>query len=153
MSSRRRVLWIEDGAHYELAHLAAPVYFDGRFELFVATNASEADRLLEDQYDAIVLDIRLPPGESEEWISLYQQQSRQTDSVRLGLVILERLMRPLEQTLKDEIPKPRIGVLTVEEFDEFGGYDNTFNVRVWIQKHADMSETILLDMLEELFET
>jgi len=36
------VLWIEDNADNDLYHLTSPVYIDGRFQLDIASNASEA---------------------------------------------------------------------------------------------------------------
>jgi CheY-like chemotaxis protein len=155
--TKGRVLWIEDGAHYELAHLAGPVYLDGRFVLTVAKDASEASEMLRhNEYDALVLDIRLPPGESKEWIDIYKAQSGSSASVRLGLIILESLLTTDEpsvnlQQARSWITPGRIGVLTVEGYDEIGDIIKASGIRAWRQKHADMPESILLEIIEELF--
>lgn len=157
MNGIPRILWIEDGAYHELAHLAAPVFLDGRFDLAIATNASEAANLLrEHEYDGIVLDIRLPPGDSAEWVKLYKTQSSRSASVRLGLIILERLAPNTESNLRVELLSPRVtplrvGVLTIEGIDDMTDVSKSLGVHVWKQKHADMPETILLDVILELF--
>jgi DNA-binding NtrC family response regulator len=67
MTQKRRVLWVEDGARYDLVNMAAPVYMDGKYDLIIAEDASSGiDYLLKDTFDVIIVDIRIPPGGDKE---------------------------------------------------------------------------------------
>ncbi len=96
MPAIRQVLWIEDSANFELSELLGPVYYHGGYILDIAESASEATELLSlppesphtPLYDAIIVDIRLPPGHHTLWQKLYKQTIRGTVETQLGLLLL-----------------------------------------------------------------
>jgi len=96
MPAIQRVLWIEDSANFELAELLGPVYYDGGYILDIAESASEATELLSlppespntALYDAIIVDVRLPPGHHALWQKLYKQTVRGTVETQLGLAVV-----------------------------------------------------------------
>jgi CheY-like chemotaxis protein len=65
-----RILWIEDEGKIELSQFATPLRRAG-YLVDIAADAAEAIRLLkEKRYDALIIDLVLPPGtgfETEEY--------------------------------------------------------------------------------------
>jgi len=150
------VLWIEDGAQFELAHLAGPVYIDGRFNVHVAANVTDGLQLLyRREYDAIILDIRLPPGEDKVWDVLYKQAGRHKSTAALGLKFLKSILGTsnaeyqLQQPVKWLTPK-LIGVFTVERSLDLRAALEELGITVFRQKTADMPETVLLEMVQQI---
>jgi DNA-binding NarL/FixJ family response regulator len=158
MKQKTRILWIEDEARYDLALLAAPVIMDRRFDLVVAETASEGiARLLEDRYDVIIVDIRLDPGENQDWVKLDQQSDGKV-SARLGLHLLYTVLGhdDAKITLGDKRPtwlKPEmIGVLSVETEEELSEHLTRLNITKFHHKSAASPPTVLLEMVESLLQ-
>jgi len=60
---KTKVLWVEDSARLELRNLTGPIYISGEYDMNLAEDATTAVRyLLTKEYDAVILDMRLPPG-------------------------------------------------------------------------------------------
>ena len=118
----KRVLWIEDGAETEVPHLAGPVHTSGQFFLHEALNATEGLKyILKYSYEAVIVDIRLLPGENPSWRSIYRNKNQDTVQARLGLELLRTLLGHGDATLTlDSLPSwiapSRFGILTVEEY-------------------------------------
>ena len=93
--NRPRALWIEDGARSELSHLSGPVLYDGRIELVLAEDLTTAvEYLLEEEFDAVVVDVRLPPGDDPYWKELHRKAGRDKVHAQLGLQLLRWLLEP-----------------------------------------------------------
>jgi hypothetical protein len=124
---RTKVLWIEDSAFDETAILATPVHLSGEFELDVALSATQAvNKLRASRYDAVVVDIRIPPGEDKRWIKIYYGSNK---DARLGLMLLRTVLRKggvdwepdFVEKVSEQISDPRrYGVLSVENKAEIG---------------------------------
>ncbi len=154
-----KVLWIEDNADNDLYHLTSPVYIDGRFQLDIASNASEAHYYLNERgYDVIIVDIRIPPGKDQDWHDKFKQLQRkkETNSNRLGLELLrcifdERERQPTLKVDKNLAPQ-RYGVFTVERHEELR--DDLHKLKLndikYRRKNAMMPHTALLDFIEEI---
>ncbi|GAB4481893.1 MAG: hypothetical protein Kow00124_30120 [Anaerolineae bacterium] len=82
-----KVLWIEDES-IDLARQAAAVYSQVIYRMRIAHTATEAVAILDTakdiQYDAIIVDMRLEPGEDERWQQLSRQRTRHGRRVLLG---------------------------------------------------------------------
>ncbi len=97
MPRRQRVLWIEDKTQLELAFLVPPVLLDGRYELEVAHDATEAVSLLADpkargEFDLLIFDLDLPPGEWDIFADFYKRYERRGEEpAMLGLELLSFL--------------------------------------------------------------
>ena len=83
MSAKTRVLWVEDGALFDLPQMAAPIYIDGRFDLAIAESVTNAITLIkQQQYHVVIVDLRLPPGNDSEWIELFKKLGADKVSAR-----------------------------------------------------------------------
>lgn len=163
MQTKYSILWIEDSSRYDLANLAAPVYMDGKYDLVLAEDVSEGIRYLTqlshstDQFDVIILDIRLPPGNHKEWIELYKEHGFSKLSARLGRHLLYTLLGSKEARIQlsdkfNKIDASKVGILTVESFNELKVDLNTLQIKEYQykQKQSDASETLLLELIEKI---
>jgi hypothetical protein len=155
---KRKVLWIEDGARFDLPQLAGPVYVDGSYDLVVAEDASAGiSHLLRNEFQVIIVDIRLPPGDDPDWIKLNSAAGYDKVQARLGLELLYSILgRPEARVkLKDRptwITADRLGVFTVESLPEVEEDLRKLNILVFQQKRADLPDTILLEIIEKVLQ-
>jgi hypothetical protein len=152
-----KVLWIEDGARYELASLCGPVFYKGTCDLTLAEDLSTAvDHLCADAWDALIVDIRLPPGVNEHWRRLYQRTGSDKVHAQLGLKLLYWLLRGDREVFPQAPPSwirpERIAVFTVESWREIGDHLEELGVQVFQQKVANLPDTILEDLITSLLE-
>jgi len=155
---RPRALWVEDGARSELVHLSGPVLYDGRVELVLAEDVTTAtEYLLDERFDAVIVDVRLPPGDDEHWKTLYREAGRDKVHAELGLQLLRWL---LGETPSNGLPAPpewvearRIGVFSVERKLEILDTIEGLGIRLVQQKRADLPDTILRDLIAQLLDT
>ena len=151
-----KVLWIEDGALYELAHLAGPVYLEGGYELTVAENVSEAVTYIQNkEFDAIIVDIRLPPGENHQWIDLYEQAGQQKATASLGLKLLKSILNAKDAEIQlENLPSwlipAKIGILTVESKNTLQQEIDKLGIQVFENKFAGMPDSMLLDIIVKI---
>lgn len=150
-----KALWIEDSARLELANLCGPVFFKGRCDLTLAEDATTAvDLMLADRYDAVIVDIRLPPGASPHWRRLYRRTGSDKVNAQLGLKLLHWLIGRNLSIYPSEPPAwvdpQRIGVFTVETHGEIRPYLDALRIRVFQEKSADLPDTILDELIERL---
>src|SRR5574341_1077052 len=90
-----RVLWVEDSARFELASFMGPIYASRKYELTLAEDATSAVRYLQTiKFDAIIMDIRLPPGKDHYWRELYGRAGSDKMTAQLGLEVLFWLLNP-----------------------------------------------------------
>jgi len=136
------------------------VYLDGRYDLVVAEDVSRAIRHLQRrEFDAIIVDIRLPPGDDSAWIQLYRKSGADKVAARLGLRMLATILNsPDAEVTRDGnlswITPERIGVLTVESYNEVKEKLEAYGIQQsqFRQKRADAPETLLLDIIESVLE-
>jgi hypothetical protein len=159
MRPRPRVLWIEDQATTDLMELAAQVYATCRYDFTIARNVTEGvDRLREHHYDVVIVDVRLEPGSSPDWINYYKQRRYDKLAARLGLVLLYCLLKPKEAPGDVHLHIPasvengttRFGVLTVESPQEMDKDLKALKIRVYRQKTERTPSTVLVEMIEAL---
>jgi hypothetical protein len=153
---KSRVLWVEDDARFGLAQLAGPVYVNGGYNLVVAGDVSTAvARIVEERFDAVIVDIRLPPGEDQAWHKLYGNARHDKVYARLGLHLLHSLLGqpdakvPL-QICPDWLTPRSLGVFTVESHQEIEEDLKQLGIHVYQQKRADLPDTILLEIIERI---
>lgn len=155
--NRPRALWIEDGARSELSHLSGPVLYDGRIELVLAEDLTTAvDYLLEEEFDAVIVDVRLPPGDDPYWKELHRKAGRDKVHAELGLQLLRWLLgteergglpaRPAWLTAK------RVAVFSVDCKTEIMDTLHGLGIEVIQQKRADLPDTILRELIDRLLE-
>ena len=151
-----KVLWIEDGALIEASQFVGPVYTSGKYDLTIALDISEGVRqLMNSEFDAIIVDIRIPPGDDKKWIKFYSQSAFNKIQARLGRLLLYSLLIPSEAKVPIEnipqwIEPNKFGVLTVESRDELEADLEKLGIKVYRQKTAVMPVTVLLELIEEI---
>lgn len=152
---KKKVLWIEDGALADLAELVGPVYKDGQFDLTLALDATEGLRcLLSSKYDVVIVDIRIPPGDAEDWIRLYQKRELGPEA-RLGLELLKSVLGEstanIHLTQRPKWLNPhQIAVFTVESWHEVATDLRQLGIQVFQTKNAESSHRILVGIIQEV---
>ena len=162
MAKKNYVLWIEDDATYNLQYIASPVVMNPRYDLTLAITASEAIHFLQRRsYDAIIFDLRLPPGKELEWVSLDQKLGKSMEPPRLGLHLLRNLYAAHNNghtVVLPELPPPppinNVGILSVDAWDDVadGLASLQFQKNNYRQKQAGMPSNILLQLVQKILE-
>jgi hypothetical protein len=153
---KRKVLWIEDGARFDLPQLAGPVYINGSYDLVVAEDVSTGiSHLLRDEFDVVIVDIRLPPGDHPRWIKVFSAAGYNKIQAQLGLQLLYSVLGRPEAEVKLEyrpewITAAKLGVFTVESPQEMEKYLKQLDIQIFQQKRADLPDTILLELIEKI---
>lgn len=155
---RPRVLWIEDSARLELRNLAAPVYSSGRFDFNLAEDVTSAVNLLKvTTFDAVLVDVRLPPGLDPYWKKLYQHAGADKVNAQLGIKLLHWLIAGDRQIHPDVPPngfnKNRLGIFTVESRDVIQEELDILGITVFFQKTTSLPDAILIKIFDSLMKT
>jgi CheY-like chemotaxis protein len=150
-----RVLWIEDSARLELTNLTGPIYFAGKYDFNMAEDVTTAVSLLQsEEFDVVIVDIRLPPGIDPQWSKLYRRMGADKIQAQLGLQLLRWMLSGDPSIYASQPPqwiKPdQIGVFTVESPLEIRNDLEHLNVTTFQQKVAGLPDTILLDLIDRL---
>jgi hypothetical protein len=154
---KNKVLWVEDGALVHLPELAAPLYRSGKYDLTLALNASEGlEHLLASEFEAVVVDIRIPPGDQKDWIDIYQAKGNVVEA-RLGLELLRALFGSSDAKVSlarrpDWLRPDRIAVLTVENWYEVKDELDALGIRFFKQKTTELMQRSLLELVEQIME-
>src|SRR5690348_14613660 len=91
---KKKILWIEDDAKKDFKYLIPPIVISGKYEIITAGNASDGlNHLFADRYDAIIIDIRIPPGNNQSFVQLYNNLGGNTGTSKLGLRFLNSLFK------------------------------------------------------------
>ncbi len=156
--NRPRALWIEDGARSELSHLSGPVLYDGRIELVLAEDLTTAvDYIREQEFDTLIVDVRLPPGDDPYWKALHRRAGRDKVHAELGLQLLRWLLGAAEFSGLPPAPAwvnpKRIGIFSVESKREILSSVEALGIEVIQQKRADLPDTILRELIDRLLES
>ncbi len=155
MTTKPRVLWIEDSARFELRNLVGPLYFSGKYEFNLAEDVTSALYFLRiNQYDGIIVDVRLPPGVDPEWRKHYQQTGFDKVHAQLGLKLLYWLLGK-DPSIHPETPpawvKPcNVAVFTVESKGEIQKHLDDLGIGIFRQKSAGLRDTTLLELIDEI---
>ncbi|MEW5717707.1 MAG: hypothetical protein AB1817_03690 [Chloroflexota bacterium] len=149
------VLWIEDSARFELRNLVAQLFFGDRYDFNLAEDVTSAvNQLHAREYDAVIMDIRLPPGIDPEWRKLYQATGFDRVHAQLGLRLLRWLLAKDNSIHPAEPPewiKPHhVAVFTVESKGEIQQHLDELGITVFRQKSAGLRDTILLELIDEI---
>lgn len=148
---KRKVLWVEDGAFSDLTVLTGALYMTGDYNLVIATNASDGFRyLMEKEFDVVIMDIRLPPGNDLYFQNLFNSNLRSRTSTRLGIAVLERALKPSAENARAWISPERFGVFTVESREEIEEDLDGLGIKVYYQKTARMPQDVLVEIVEEI---
>ncbi len=149
------VLWIEDSARFELRSLVGPLLFSGKYDFNLAEDVTSAMHFLRvKEYNAVIVDIRLPPGIDPEWRRHYRESGANKVQSQLGLKLLYWLLGK-NPSIHSETPpawiKPQnIGVFSVESQKEIQANLDELGIAAFKQKSAGLPDTVLLDLINEL---
>ena len=151
---KTKVLWVEDSARLELRNLTGPIYISGEYDMNLAEDATTAVRYLRTkEYDAVILDMRLPPGIDDYWVSIYRARGEDKADARLGLELAYWLLNGKGDLA---IPRPgwiqpyHVGVFTVENDAELHDKLESLKIKVFENKVAGLKDTILVEIIEKI---
>lgn len=150
---KTRVLWVEDSARLELRNLLGPVNISGEYDLVLAEDATSAMRHLQTTvYDAVILDIRIPPGMDEHWCRLYRERDEDKATARLGLELAKWMFdgHSFPYSPPAWIKPHQVGVFTVENDPELRSLLKNLHIEVFEHKIASIPDDILIDLIERI---
>lgn len=160
MGRKKYVLWIEDDAAFNLQRLATPVVMNLAYDLTLAITVSEAIHFLQRQpFDAIILDLRLPPGRRKEWITLDRQLARAGEPPRLGLHLLLNLFGQPQAGCAVLLPTvkahaiEKFGILSIDTVADVSSALDTIDFKhnhFYVQKKAGMTTDTLLQLIRRV---
>ena len=149
--SKPRVLWVEDSARFELANLLGPIYASNKYELVLAEDATTAARYLHTvPFDAVIMDIRIPPGRDPHWAKKYERAGADKASAQLGLALLMWLFHGNGQPRPEWAEPEKFAVFSVEEKYEIGPTLEDMRIVVFEEKRPGLRDTALLDLIERV---
>jgi len=151
-----KVLWIEDSARFELNNLTGPIYFYGKYDFQQAENVTSALEFLKvKEYDALIVDVRLPPGNDPYWRELYRSAELDGGGEKLGIKFLYWLLAR-DGSYPHQPPawasSDRIAVFTVESESEVRGSLDELEINLFKQKTTGLADTTLLDLIDKLLD-
>ncbi len=152
---KTRVLWVEDSARLELRSLLGPVYMSGDYDLSLAEDATDAmKRLQTTVYDAIILDMRIPPGMDEQWIKIYREREEDKAFARLGLELANWMFNGHSFLYPPPtwVRPHHVGVFTVEDDPALHARLEVLKIEVFEHKTAGIADTILVKIIERIVE-
>jgi CheY-like chemotaxis protein len=151
---KTKVLWVEDSARLELRNLTGPIYISGEYDMNLAEDATTAVRyLLTKEYDAVILDMRLPPGIDDYWVKIYQDKGEDKADARLGLELADWLLNgrtDFSSRPPTWIKPYHVGVFTVENDPFLHTKLEYLKIKVFEHKVAGLSDTILVDIINRI---
>ncbi len=151
---KTRVLWVEDSARLELRKLTGPIYISGEYDMNLAEDATSAVRYLQSkEYDAVILDMRLPPGIDDYWIKLYQQRGEDKADARLGLEVARWMLNGRADfpfAPPQWVKTYHVGVFTVENDAALHARLKELGIKVFQHKTAGLADTILIEIIENI---
>lgn len=151
---KTKVLWVEDSARLELRNLTGPIYISGEYDMNLAEDATTAVRyLLAKEFDAVILDMRLPPGIDDYWINIYQERGEDKADARLGLELADWLLNgrtdfPIKRP--DWIKPQHVGVFTVENDPRLHMRLEYLKITVFEHKTAGLPDTVLVEIINRI---
>ncbi len=153
---KKRVLWIDDTEDSMMDPLATTVIINRNYELTISPDASDAQRLLcSEEYDAIIVDLRIPPGDDKEWISLFLKFRRGKLAGELGLELISSFVNPEKSLIKQKvipawISPHKFGIFTVISKSDIENEVNRLGVRVYFQKTAHCPRDLIIKITEAI---
>ncbi|MGE5376186.1 MAG: hypothetical protein ACM3XO_14100 [Bacteroidota bacterium] len=151
---KTKVLWVEDSARLELRNLTGPIYISGEYDMNLAEDATTAVRYLQaKEYDAVILDMRLPPGLDDFWIRIYQERGENKADARLGLELANWLFNGRSDFSFSPpawIQPYHVGVFTVENDAALHARLDDLKIQVFEHKVAGLNDTILIEIIDQI---
>jgi hypothetical protein len=150
---KTKVLWVEDSARLELRNLLGPVYISGDYDLSLAEDATDAIRKLQtNTYEAIILDMRIPPGTDEHWIQIYREREEDKASARLGLELANWMFNGHSFSYQPPnwIKPNHVGIFTVEDDPALHAQLVALKIEIFEHKTAGIPDTVLIDIIERI---
>jgi len=151
---KTKVLWVEDSARLELRNLTGPIYISGDYDMNLAEDATTAVRYLQTkEYDAVILDMRIPPGIDDFWVNVYRERGEDKADAKLGLELANWLFNG---TSEFSVPRPQwiqpyhVGVFTVENDPSLHSRLELLKISVFEHKVAGLSDMILIEIVNRI---
>ncbi len=109
-----RLLWIDDNLDHDLTEKRMALLMEDDIDSHFARNATEAYyRLLNDPFDIVIFDLRLPPGPDDMWNEDFERGER-----KFGFILLKTVAEQRRNGGFQHLTNTRFGVFTIEMRDE-----------------------------------
>lgn len=151
-----RILWVEEAAQTDYAYWIAPLFIAGCYDIHIAEDTTKAAQLiLSKPFDVILVDIRLPPGEDQPWIDLFNSGKSEKYAARLGMALIKSILCIENAPVKLQVPpgwvtRQKIGILSVESRSSLQVDLADVGEIIHQHKSTQVSETILLDLVNKI---
>lgn len=151
-----RFLWIEDALESDLQEVLNHLYVDGIYHPVHTTTATDGyNKLIADRFDAVIVDIRIPPGSDKRWRDLYMKFGERKDEARLGMHLLDGLFRPASVEIRnlvcpDWLLPQRVGIISVESSLELGIPSKRWGIDQYLRKGSQLDPEQVISMLTVL---
>jgi len=107
------------------------------------------------EYDALIVDIRLPPGNDPYWMELYRSAELDGGGEKLGIKFLYWLLSR-DGSYPHKPPSwaspERVAVFTVESHSEVRSNLDDLGIDLFKQKTTGLADTTLLELIAELLD-
>ncbi len=114
-----QILWIEDEADTSLLEFRTKLEMNFDYNLEVVRTASDAIlQLKENVFHAIVIDVRIPPGEEESWSKLYIDGKNGLQFEQLGIHLIHEILKHDSIVHKDNQNAKKIGIFSIEQIND-----------------------------------
>jgi hypothetical protein len=156
------VLWIDDQATISGSKFFGPIAMTGKIQLVPVLNASEAlNLILTKQYDAIIVDVRIPPGDHQGFHEYHIKKGCANQESRLGIQLLYMVFNPTDNPLDiepnmqlehypDWLKPEMVGLFTCETDNILKSDIEKLRIKHYRFKSATSGKTLLLELIEEI---
>ena len=152
-----RILWIEDSARLDLRNLVGPIYFGGKYDFNLAEDVTTGVNFLRaKEFNAVIVDIRLPPGIDPVWHRIYQRSGQDKVQAQLGMRLLYWMLANDYSVYPHPSPTwihpGKVAVFTVESRPEIQKNLDELGIRFFRQKTAGLPDTVLIELIDQVLE-
>ena len=154
-SMKPRILWIEDSARLDLRNLVGPIYFGGKYDFNLAEDVTTGVNFLRaKEFNAVIVDIRLPPGIDPAWHQIYQRSGQDKVQAQLGMRLLYWMLAQDRSVYAQPSPAwihpGKVAVFTVESRPEIQKNLDELGIRFFRQKTAGLPDTVLIELIDQV---
>jgi hypothetical protein len=153
MTMPLKVLWVEDGARHDYRHYLVPVYLESKIHLQTVEDATQAVSMLRStKYDALILDVRIFPGQDPFWVEKFRHASNDKAEAQLGI----ELMHFMLDGAKSGIPTGWINLSSVAFFtvEDWSYVQQKLRIQIdekqYERKRIDSPDDILLQLIKRV---
>lgn len=146
----KSVLWVED-CQKTFHGMLSEVRNSKKYLIECAPNATIASKLLGSKtFDAVIVDIGLPPGKDQYWIDQAQKAYDVGREPRLGLHLIHNSLSQSNQRSANWLHPNQVAIFSVIYNKLLNELLSKIGIKVIRQKFIDMPDDILLSIIDDV---